>query len=288
MLKIAGIRYLLEPEKTLWTKFLEEYDHSFLTGPFGHDHHSDIHINVQVDSIPDIESMVPLVRGDRWSVYKEQGKYCMAFRDPVSHRNLWAGVFDRECRNIVVHISKDMKKFPCTANSFPLDQLLLAFTLALGKGALVHSAGIGFSDNGFMFSGHSGAGKSTLSRLFTSSSSIDPLSDERVVIRNENGNLMVHGTPWHSDARMVGNNRFPLKAIFFINHGTENRIDRCSPSSALKKLIPQVMIPWYDQDSFPLILDFCGEIITRTPVYNFYFRPDQSAVEAILKFSETL
>jgi hypothetical protein len=44
------------------------------------------------------------------------------------------------------------------------------------------------------------------------------------------------------------------------------------------------MIPWYDPDVYTGILDTCGNLIQTVPDYDFYFRPDNSAADAIVQF----
>jgi hypothetical protein len=162
------------------------------------------------------------------------------------------------------------------------------FALAVRGGAMVHGAGAGINGKGLVFTGHADAGKSTLSSLFKTFGFIQPISDERVILRPSGKGYRMYGSPWHSDAKIAENLAFPLGAVFFIQHGNENRFIPCPPDRAVRQLIPQLLIPWYAPEKVALLLDVCGGIVESVPAYDFYFRPDRSAVEAVLKFSETV
>ena len=87
---------------------------------------------------------------------------------------------------------------------YPLDQLLLMYTLAQREGALLHAAGVDIQGQGFIFPGKSGAGKSTLSRQLVVQKELEVLSDDRIVIRKIDGVFQAFGTPWPGDAGLPG------------------------------------------------------------------------------------
>ncbi|MBU1172372.1 MAG: hypothetical protein KKD44_22675 [Proteobacteria bacterium] len=289
-MQIAGVRYLIDEKFTAWTKNLEIYDRSFFINHPVENHPLDLTLHIRNGSMPDTNAMTCLtVRDSPWLMYRKENTYCMVFRHPgYDDQVMWAALFDNEGRHTDIFLNEETKKIPCPPSSHHLDQIIIAFTLASRKGALVHGAGMGLSGKGLVFTGHSGAGKSTLSRLFSHCETAILLSDERLVIRKMDMGMRVYGTPWHSDAKIANNSDFPLRAIIHLHHALENKIVRCSSSAALKQILPQVMIPWYDREKIPPLLDFCGEIIEQIPAYDFFFKPDQSAVNTILDFAERL
>jgi hypothetical protein len=216
--------------------------------------------------------------------FKDNTSYCLIFRHHGEQNTLQTVKFDKHGQHVSIFFNPEKITLQIRPDSSGIDQLLLMLRLAPEKGCIVHSAAMGLHGHGLMFTGFSGAGKSTLSTLLSRHPGFAPLSDERVVIRTTEQGPIVYGTPWHSDARIIGNGRFPLKAVFFLHHAPDNSIVPCPPDTALQRILPQVMIPWYDPDLYPKILDTCGNLIQSVPAYDFHFRPDNSAADAIVQF----
>ncbi len=79
---------------------------------------------------------------------------------------------------------------------YPLDELLIMHRLTQEKGIELHGCGIVRGDGvGNLFVGHSGAGKSTTTRLWTAREQVEVLSDDRIIVRRDEGGSGV-GTPF--------------------------------------------------------------------------------------------
>ena len=73
---------------------------------------------------------------------------------------------------------------------YPLDELLIMHHLTQEKAIELHSCGIVRPDGtGNLFVGHSGAGKSTTTRLWTAREDVEVLSDDRIIVRRDEGRL---------------------------------------------------------------------------------------------------
>lgn len=168
---------------------------------------------------------------------------------------------------------------------YPIDRLLMMYILSKKQGAMFHAAGIIINGKGYIFPGSSGTGKSTLSGLFQSDKGSLVLTDERVVVRKVNGKIKVFGTPWPGEAGIAVNKSIPLSGIFFIRHGTENKIKEIKPVEAMQRLLPLTSIPWYDHDIMTKILHFCENLISHVLTYELYFEPDGRVVEVLKEFS---
>ena len=84
---------------------------------------------------------------------------------------------------------------------YPLDELLIMHRLTQEKAIELHGCGIVQADGiGSLFVGHSGAGKSTTTRLWTASEDVEVLSDDRIILRREEGYPAAAGieTPLHA------------------------------------------------------------------------------------------
>ena len=88
----------------------------------------------------------------------------------------------------------DGRKMLMNPFSYPLDQILLMYTLAEREGAIMHATAVDLNGKGYLFPGRSGAGKSTISEIFLSKNHA-VLSDDRVVVRKINDTFSALGHP---------------------------------------------------------------------------------------------
>ena len=119
------------------------------------------------------------------------------------------------------HVVLNRSVFPANAPiyplEYPLDELAMMHRLALGEGIEVHALGLADDDgSGYLFLGHSGAGKSTTARLWKQQRGVKLLSDDRIILREQNGKILMYGTPWHGDAGVASPDCAPLTAIFLL------------------------------------------------------------------------
>jgi hypothetical protein len=177
------------------------------------------------------------------------------------------------------------------ALEYPLDELLITHHLSLGRGVELHGCGMVRNDGeSFLFVGHSGAGKSTTARLWTEHVPVEVLSDDRIIVRPSSSvagrSFHMHGTPWHGEAAFASPGRAPLRRIFLLEHGCENRIERLSRSAAVGELLARSFTPFYQPRFVDPVLALLEEMVAALPCYRFQFVPDQSAVERILEFHD--
>lgn len=190
------------------------------------------------------------------------------------------------------------------ALEYPLDELLITHYLSLGRGVELHGCGLVRGGESYLFVGHSGAGKSTTARLWTKNALAEVLSDDRIIVRRgfpgvpakgvgqerptHTGNpaFLMHGTPWHGEAAFASPGRAPLRRIFLLEHGSENRMERLSRSAAVGELLARSFTPFYQPRFVDPVLALLEEVVESLPVYRFQFVPDQSAVEKILEFHD--
>lgn len=154
--------------------------------------------------------------------------------------------------------------------------------LPLG-GMVLHGSAQKIADHGIVCTGPSGAGKSTISRLFDQRG-IGVLSDERPIIRplTSNGaDWRVYGSPWPSSAGLASNDSAPLRKIYFLEHGSETRIEALSTREGLTRLLEVALVPWIDQYFFDPLIQALEGVLAHVPCALLRFTPDDSAIEAI-------
>ena len=162
---------------------------------------------------------------------------------------------------------------------YPLDELAVMHRLALGHGVELHSCGLATNDGrGYLFVGHSGAGKSTIGKLLVSQRKARILSDDRVIVTRE-ASFRIHGTPWHGEAGLACNASAELKAIFLIQHGSQNELLPVSPTQASAELFSRAFVPWYRPECLSFSLGFMQYIVAEIPIFILRFVPDAKVID---------
>ncbi len=184
------------------------------------------------------------------------------------------------------HVVLNRSSFPTAGPVFPLeypiDELAMMHRLALAEGVEVHALGLVDSDgSGYLFLGHSGAGKSTTARLWMAQPSVKLLSDDRIILRKQDGKFWMYGTPWHGDAGVASPDCAPLSSVFLLEQAPQNQIRPLAPGKAAAELFARSFVPHYLQEGIQFSLSFLEDLARSIPCSIFRFAPTESAVEAI-------
>ena len=168
--------------------------------------------------------------------------------------------------------------------------VLLTLRLLTHRGFVLHAVAADLDGEGILCAGVSGRGKSTLARLLDGAGAT-VLSDERPVVRQwplpggdaapPRSGCRVYGSPWPSSANMARNAWAPLRRLYFLEHGSANRITPLDPAAALRRLIPVATVPWQAPSLLDPLLDTIGALVTGIPCAVLAFRPEADAVAAI-------
>jgi hypothetical protein len=251
----------------------------------------DIHIRITNGPLPVISGMKELFNSsESWCLFNNGTCYYMMFQPPVFDKPYLIAEIDPGftestifCSDFLIEEHDGIRSI-FNPVRYPIDQIILMHHLALRSGAIIHAAGASINGKCFIFTGRSGAGKSTLSRLCSEDGRFLFLSDDRIIARRVSGRIQAFGTPWPGDEGIAINNSDLLSGIFFIYHGTENRVDRISPQQAFEKILPVTSIPWYEEESMSKMLFFCEELTSSTPAYNLFFRADSDTPDFLYTF----
>lgn len=164
----------------------------------------------------------------------------------------------------------------------PALELLMITHLARRDRVILHGCGISIDGRGVAFAGESGAGKSTLSRLWAQKEGIEILSDDRVIVRRQNGSLYLYGTPWHGDEAFAAPGGVALSHIFFIRHGQGNHIRKLSAAGAVREMLKCSFPPLWDAGGMASALDLFHSVATSVPCAKLAFVPDHAAIDFVL------
>jgi predicted ATPase len=162
---------------------------------------------------------------------------------------------------------------------------LMIHLLSQGKGVEIHGCGVlDRRGRAYVFAGQSGAGKSTLARLWAERPDVTVLSDERVVLRTDNGRITVYGTPWHGDGLLVSACHGTLAGVFFLHHAAKHATAVARRSQAAAQLLSCSFLPFYDSRAVARTIDAADRVVSGAPCFDLWFAPDRS----ILDFVTTL
>jgi len=225
------------------------------------------------------------VSGGLWSAFTDSTGTNFYFSSPAlgvaPYKAAW---FDTSFQR--GHVVLNRSCFPGNDTVFPLeypiDELAMMHRLALGGGVELHRLGLGDPDwRGYPFLGPSGAGKSTMARLWMAEPGVKLLSDDRIILRKQEGKFWMYGTPWHGDAGVASPASAPLSSIFLLEQAPKNQILPMAPGKAAAELFARSFVPHYLPAGIQFSLSFFDELTRSIPCSIFRFAPTDSAVEAI-------
>ena len=168
----------------------------------------------------------------------------------------------------------------------PTIELLLMHYLAQEKGVTLHACGIVLEDKGILFLGESGTGKSTLARMWDQESGVDILSDDRVIVRRQESQFRVYGTPWHGEATFGSPREAKLERIFFLRQGQKNSLKEMKGLDTLSHLLTCSFSPLWDSQAMEFVLEFFSQLTAQVPCQELSFRPEKSALALVKKISK--
>lgn len=293
-MEIAGMNFTLNGDESLHLQDSRPAYHPFIQDGSHKKPPTGIDIFLEIrETMPKTAGLHQIFNsGNAWSMYRDDKGYCVSFDPPEYDEPIWLAKVNRDftratlfcSREFVTHGSNKVRLVnPVT---YPLDQILLMYILAERKGLLVHALGFISKDRGYLFPGRSGDGKSTLARELEQKEGFELLSDDRLVIKKSGNTFKVYGTPWPGDAGIALNRGVGLSAVFFLEHGLINRIEKLDHRKAVERLLSVVSVPWFDKDVVPPILSSCEELINQVQAYTLCFKPGIQVADLLERFIE--
>lgn len=148
----------------------------------------------------------------------------------------------------------------------------------IGNNYLLHSSAVRKEGLGYAFVGPPESGKSTVACL---SNSYEVLNDEMVIVGKEDGEFQIRSTPFNGLFTGKVNGAAPLRAIFYLRHGDKNYLRPLKPTDFIGLAVREVVVPTpllseYGAKDLSNMTDFCAQLVSEVPCYEFYFVPDES------------
>lgn len=250
---------------------------------------ADIEVHVAwIDKI-NRSPVVPLFdSGAIWTLFREGSNLRFDFQSPVLGPDPYKRLLVNQSFNdATLTLSREaLASFRSISPlEYPTDELLFTNYLAAHSlGVEVHGCGlIDAETGGHLLLGHSGAGKSTTAHLWQSLRNPEILSDDRLILRIVNGELWMHGTPWHGEGRYASPGKAKLNRILILQHGERNQLIEMPPSRAAGELFARCFPPFHSPDGLQNVMDFLHHVVNTVSCYEFRFVPDASAVDAVIE-----
>jgi hypothetical protein len=133
---------------------------------------------------------------------------------------------------------------------------------------------------GYLFLGNSGDGKSTTAKLWFGQG-ITVLNDDRIIVRQNKGNLWMYGTPWHGDFKEHSSHGLRIHKLFFLRHGRKNSSRVKSGAEAVSMLLARSFPPFWDKEGMAFTIEFCQRLVSEIPCYELTFVPDGSLIDFV-------
>lgn len=167
----------------------------------------------------------------------------------------------------------------------PFDELLLRGRLGELGGMLVHASGVAIGGRGYLFLGDSGAGKSTTASLLEEVLGPDCVySDDRIVLRQVEGEWRMFGTPWHGTLPRARAGSLPLAGLCFLEQSRQNELIPLAGLERISSLLQVYLAPWWMPDAGVRLLRPVEEL-ARAPgigMWRLRFRNDASTAPFLL------
>lgn len=161
--------------------------------------------------------------------------------------------------------------------------MALAFTGIPRKFSALHSSVIIYNNSAVLFLGESGTGKSTHTRLWLNHiKGSRLLNDDSPVLSIEDGEPVVHGSPWSGKGQVYINESYPVKAIVRIKQQPFNKLQKLNTLESFGALYPSFP-PAFLKDNFfeGHICEIISKVISTTPVFLLHCLPDREAAELV-------
>ncbi len=233
--------------------------------------------------------------GSLWSYYARGDRRAIALHDPnLAPPHVWTAVLDPAAPSAEVFCEPSCVRHADGGDVLvnpvchPLDQFLCMYLLASRHGLVLHACGFETAGRGIVLAGRSGAGKTTSARLLQPRGDLTIFSDDRMIVRRHGAEWRMHGTPWPGDAGIARNRSAPLSALVFLTQAADNAIVPLAAGDALRRLLIVASVPWFDRPHLEGPLATVEALLARVPCFEFRFRKDPTAADALVKFAAAL
>jgi hypothetical protein len=222
--------------------------------------------------------------GSLWQLYSDNEGYLFRLKFSNSPQPYKLAYFNTDFTVGDIYMSPDYisRDNPVYPLEYPLDELLLMNLLSRGRGVEVHASGVVDTlGRSYLFVGQSGAGKTTMTRLWEKLEGVKILSDDRIILRKQDGRVWMYGTPWHGEAELASAGQAILTHVFFLRQSPRNKLVRQTPTRSAARLLACGFPPFFSPEGIEFALGFYEAVTKMVPCHELGFVPDDTVVEFI-------
>jgi hypothetical protein len=215
---------------------------------------------------------------------RDGDEYRIELRTPLAGDEPYkTATFDPTFTRGTILMREDVK--PAHPFEYPLDEVHLSNLLGRGRGVELHSCGlIEAVGGGRVFVGGSGAGTPTPARLWESVAR-GIVSDDRVIVREQDGAMRMYGTPWHGEAELALPESVELAGVYLLAQADENAILALPRAEAVARLFRCTFPLFHEREALGFTLSFLERIAELVPVVELRFKRERSVVNLVLRES---
>ena len=164
--------------------------------------------------------------------------------------------------------------------SQPWLMLALWGYLTCHRGLFLHGALCEYQGRHVLLLGDPEVGKSTFGRLILAAGGAC-LTDEYPFASRTEAGFMAHASPWPGVQGEPNALSAPLAAIFFLRHAPAHELRRLGHKEAAWRLIGNNRFFRWNPQSIPLGMELIDALAAETPLFDFGFVPEASAVTVL-------
>lgn len=161
--------------------------------------------------------------------------------------------------------------------------------LSLFDGFFFHSSSLMLDNEAYVFTAVSGTGKSTHTSLWREyfGNRVTMINDDKPIIRKHNGQFFIYGTPWMGKSDIGNNVKAPVKAVYILQRGKENRAEKVKPGEVFKQILEATLVPT-DRENMSNLLLLLDEFFSSVQLFRLSCNMDIDAVKTAYEASNTL
>jgi hypothetical protein len=160
---------------------------------------------------------------------------------------------------------------------YPLANLLFYYLVLFRHGLSFHASAVRKNDVSYVFTGFSGSGKSTIVELL-SKENYDIIHDDIIILRKKEDGFFVYNPPI---APYTLPKKAKIKALFFLHHARENKLEKLSKKEAIYHCISHIIQHNYSEQIIQSHIDILSELTEAADFYDLYFKPDKDVCTLI-------
>lgn len=146
---------------------------------------------------------------------------------------------------------------------------------------ILHCSYIVYKNHAILFSGPSGIGKSTQANLWKEYNNCKIINGDRCILTKKNNSWYVRSLPICGSSQICLNEEYKLGNIIFLKQDFENTITNLNKPNAIKNLLNQLTINYWDNQFVSKSIEFATSISNEHNIYELRCTPDINAVKIL-------